>query len=439
MGKFVMINLETAVQDNKVMQNFDLESLPMGADHSQMVKAAPIGSDYSSKDCVNLLSSTAVSRINWLSDENVILSNPRMPEALKKTFLPTLSHLDQLDLKGHVFMATSGSSGIMKWAALSKTGILHSAAAVNNHLNSSKKDIWLNPLPCFHVGGLGILARGYLSEASVVDCDFPNSKWCPLHFLTRLIESRATLVSLVPTQVFDLVASGHQAPPDLRAVIVGGGRLSEKVYFSAIELGWKLLPSYGLTECASQVATAEYGSWSGSSYPLLVPLSHVDLSTNDEGFLKIKSESLLTGYLENDQKGTYLKNPKIKGWLTTEDQAIFEGKFIKSISRETHCIKIGGENVNILRLEEILEEERLSMGLNLETAIVALEDARLGYRLHLAVAFCNHEEIKQLINRYHERVFPFERISQIHHLEQIPRSPLKKILREELNHQCKNK
>ena len=53
-----------------MMQNFDLESLPMGADHSRMVKAAPIGNDYGSKDCVNLLSSNAVSRLKvidpWL-------------------------------------------------------------------------------------------------------------------------------------------------------------------------------------------------------------------------------------------------------------------------------------------------------------------------------------------------------------------------------------
>jgi hypothetical protein len=57
-------NLETAVQDDKVMQDFELESLSMGVDHSQKVKATPIESDYSSKDCVNLSSSTAVSRVN---------------------------------------------------------------------------------------------------------------------------------------------------------------------------------------------------------------------------------------------------------------------------------------------------------------------------------------------------------------------------------------
>jgi len=36
-----IIILETAVQDNKVMQDFELESLPMGVDHSQKVKAPP--------------------------------------------------------------------------------------------------------------------------------------------------------------------------------------------------------------------------------------------------------------------------------------------------------------------------------------------------------------------------------------------------------------
>jgi hypothetical protein len=57
------IILETAVQDDKVMQDFDLESLLMEGDHSQKVKATPIGRDYGLKDCVNLSSSTAVSRI----------------------------------------------------------------------------------------------------------------------------------------------------------------------------------------------------------------------------------------------------------------------------------------------------------------------------------------------------------------------------------------
>ena len=60
----ICFNLETAVQDNKVMQDFELESFSMGADHSLKVKAASIERDYGSKDCVNLLSSIDVFRFN---------------------------------------------------------------------------------------------------------------------------------------------------------------------------------------------------------------------------------------------------------------------------------------------------------------------------------------------------------------------------------------
>ena len=69
----MFFNLETAVQDNKLMQDFDLESLPMGAGHSQMVKAAPIGSDYGSKDCVNLLSSIAVFRLKISQEQQAAI------------------------------------------------------------------------------------------------------------------------------------------------------------------------------------------------------------------------------------------------------------------------------------------------------------------------------------------------------------------------------
>jgi hypothetical protein len=62
--KIVSLNLETAVQNDKVMQGFELGSLLMGGNHSQKAKTATIRSDYGSKDCVNLSSSTAVSSLN---------------------------------------------------------------------------------------------------------------------------------------------------------------------------------------------------------------------------------------------------------------------------------------------------------------------------------------------------------------------------------------
>ncbi|MBS0636987.1 MAG: hypothetical protein JSS12_05710, partial [Verrucomicrobia bacterium] len=56
------MNLDSAVQDAKAMQDLESESLLMGAEHSLKVKAAITKSDYGSRDCVDLASSTAESR-----------------------------------------------------------------------------------------------------------------------------------------------------------------------------------------------------------------------------------------------------------------------------------------------------------------------------------------------------------------------------------------
>ena len=73
-GILSWFNLETAVRDGKVMQDFDSESFPTGGSHSQMVKGPPVGSDSGSKGCVNLPSPTAVSRFTAVSRLKWLLS-----------------------------------------------------------------------------------------------------------------------------------------------------------------------------------------------------------------------------------------------------------------------------------------------------------------------------------------------------------------------------
>ncbi len=207
-------------------------------------------------------------------------------------------------LKGHIWLATSGTTSSPKWVALSKDAILTSAGAVNQHLKSDASDVWVNPLPDFHVGGLGIWARSFLSGTKVYP--FKPKRWDVYGYHRTLHDIKATLTSLVPTQVYDLVHKKLQPPQTLRAIIVGGGALPESLYHEAIQLGWRLLPSFGLTECASQVATAKHGSKD------LHILPHVTLKIDDDGYICIKSTSLLTTYSTTD--------PKVNGWFKTEDK-----------------------------------------------------------------------------------------------------------------------
>lgn len=373
--------------------------------------------------------------IDWDSNNTKILLNPRMPTLERRLMLQCLESIENL-IPDHIWLATSGSSAASKCVALSKDAILISAASVNRHLQATQSDVWLNPLPYFHVGGLGIFARGYLSKSPVYSCNFVDNKWDPHAFVEQLKEVNATLTSLVPTQLYDIVSNNLHAPTSVRAVIVGGGALSEQLYNESISRGWKLLPSYGLTECSSQVATAPLGSWDELRYPLLKPLDHVELAKTEEGFLKIKSQSLMTAYVypNSNRRVTNPIDPKVEGWFITEDNADFVDGSIRSITRESSFVKIGGEGVDLSRLNVILDDIRFALGILEDMAIFAAKDERLGHVIHLAVtADPRCKPLQSLVEEYHAKVLPFEKIRKVWYVDEIPRTPLRKLIRHELS------
>lgn len=328
--------------------------------------------------------------------KNRILINPRLPLPEQNWWLEKLS---KAPFNDHVWVATSGSSGNPKWAAISNTALEVSAHAVNKHINASKSDIWINPLPTFHVGGLGIIHRAQLTESLVIPF---TQKWDPCTFIEALSLSKATLTSLVPTQLFDLIHAQTKAPSSLRGCIIGGGALSPALYTQAQSLGWPLLPSYGLTECASQVATATHEN------PALKILDHVSCKISPTGKLSIKSEALLTCYaVKNEQEVTFF-DPKIEGWFETEDQAELNNTYLIILGRDSHFIKIGGESVNL---------NQLRMKLELNGTLIAYPDERLGHVIHLVATSAPSEEA---INRFNDSVSPYERIRKVHIIPAIP-------------------
>ena len=374
--------------------------------------------------------------IDWQSDETHLLLNPRLPDEERR-------RLEQLaanapPLPAHVLLATSGTTGALKLTALSKRALLASAAAVNRHLQSTAADVWCCVLPTFHVGGLGIHARAYLSGAEVI-----SMPWDPATFA----EQPMTLSALVPAQVRDLIQGGLTPPKSLRAIVIGGGATSAELYDEALAAGWPVLPSYGMTECCSQIATARPGS------PDLIVLDHIEISLRlplclsasvlnknelrsrdvgiqhrdteaqreaEELFLAFRGESLLTGYITED--GFY--DPKVDGWLITEDRGKVDGTILRIQGRSGDFIKIGGESVDLARLDQIL----MSIA-GLDAAVVAVPDARLGHVIHLAVASGDGARIAA---EYDARVLPFERARAVHRVAEIPRTPLGKLVRKTL-------
>jgi O-succinylbenzoic acid--CoA ligase len=325
--------------------------------------------------------------IDFESKQSNLLLNPRMPAAERERLERIVPTLD-----AHVFMATSGSTGSIKLVALSKQALLASAAAVNERLEVSSRDVWAAVLPTFHVGGLGVHARCHLAGARALPMP-----WDPHAF----VKSESTIASLVPAQVQDLIAAGLQPPPQLRAILVGGG-----VFEANQAAGWPMLASYGMTECASTI------SIEGRL------LSHMKARREADGRLAFRGPSLFTGYATENG----LVDPKVDGWFTSEDLGEVEGRTLTVLGRAGDFVKIGGESVDLKRLDGILHELAGD-----EAAIVAVPDSRLGHVIHLATTSDD-----SFVDAFNERVHPFERIREVHRVDAIPRSELGKLLRAQL-------
>lgn len=334
--------------------------------------------------------------IDWSGDRTHVLLNPRTPSEEREK-LERMARAARL--RAHVIVATSGSTGALKLVALSKEAVLASAAAVNERLEAKSSDVWCAVLPSFHVGGLGIYARAHLTGSRIV-----AMPWSP----RALVESDPTLVSLVPTHVHDLLNSGLKPPSRLRAILVGGGAFRPDLDEKARAAGWPVLASYGMSECASTIAVRD------------VLLPHLDARTDEEWRLSFRGASLFSGYITEEG----FNDPKVDGWFVSDDIGEVEGRTLRVHGRHEDFVKIGGESVNLARLDRILESVRGG----LDAVLIAVPDARLGHIIQLVAT----RDAQQVVERFNERVLPFERIRRTHLIDSIPRSSLGKFLRAEL-------
>jgi o-succinylbenzoate---CoA ligase len=344
--------------------------------------------------------------IDWQSQESYLFGNPRADDPFKK--IPPL--------KSHIFIPTSGTTTKPRLVALSKEAFLVSARAVNEAIDSQKDDVWVNILPYYHVGGLSTLARAHLSHASHYTL---SSRWDPALFTSTLVDKKATLTSLVPTQLYDLVKSNIKAPSSLRRVFVGGDYLSDLIKEKAIALGWSVVRTYGMSETCSQIALEPLNS------SCLKILSHMELSTDLKGRLCIKSEALLTAYGVENLGKIDLFDPKNNGVFIAEDFVEIQNDQLKVLGRATHFVKILGEGVSLSKLEGLMQECLKTK----ECLIKCIEDDRAGVKLKLICAGVNFKEIEKGLAQFNKKVLPYEKVHLWELVDKLPRTFLGKLIK----------
>ena len=310
----------------------------------------------------------------------------------------TIDHLQAI-----VF--TSGTSGRPKGAMLTYANHYHSALASAERLGTQADDLWLSTLPLYHVGGLAVVWRSCLYGTAVSlhpRFDLPTIN----HDLDH---NPITLISLVPTMLHRLLQTRAHWPATLRLILLGGAAAPPELIEQANALPRKLSmvngqlsivneaasspltidnqqltidhsppplisPTYGLTEAASQVATATPEEAARKPGSVGKPLPGITVAIVDEqgnplppkaiGEIVVTGPTVMAGYFNeqripvnseremgNDQSSIVNCQSSIAtgdlGYLDEEGD-------LWLVQRRSDLIVSGGENVYPAEVEAVL-------------------------------------------------------------------------------------
>lgn len=328
-----------------------------------------------------------------------------------------------------VVLFTSGTTGKPKGVRLTVGNLLSSATASGFRLGVCSDDRWLCCLPTYHMGGLAPILRSTLYGTPVV---FQRS-FEPDRTGRILAAYDCTGISLVPTMLRRLLDAGWTPPSSLRFVLLGGAPASRSLLERCAQHDVPVCPTYGMSETASQIATArpteafEYEGTVGQ--PLLCTEVSIRDETGDRvepgdvGHIHVSGPTVTPGYL--DEKET-AKAFCPHGFRTGDRGRRDADGHLWVLERESDLIVTGGENVDPTEVVETLESHPVVE----RAAVVGLPDPEWGERVGaLVVATRDEDSIDEtatanaLYEHCRERLAGFKCPKTVGFTETLPRTP----------------
>ncbi len=289
-------------------------------------------------------------------------------------------------------MLTSGSSGPPKAAELSWDALRASAALTQRALRTDVATVWYPVLPANHIGGLTVLLRAILADATLLWGDPLDLDGAP--------DRGATHVALVRAQLVRHDLSGF------RKVLLGGARPPSV-------LGENVVATWGMTETGSGVV------YDGRA------LEGVEVVSID-GELAVRSPTLFRSYRSAPR-------PRVQGpdgrddWFPTGDAGEVNDGLVSVRGRVGYVINTGGEKV----WPEDLEALIASIPGVRDVAVTGIDDEEWGQRVVALVV--GDEVLESVIDALaNERIGPWAKPKITRFVTEIPRTGNGKIRRSEL-------
>jgi len=254
-----------------------------------------------------------------------------------------------------------------------------------------REDVYMPLTPMFHVHAWGI---PYVATMLGVKQVYPG-KYVPELLLKLIAEEKVSFSHCVPTILNMLVSSPAAAAVDLSGwrVLVGGSALPRSVALAALKRGVDVSVGYGLSESCpvltlSQLSTEELKLGLEEQADLRCrtgkPFAFVSLKVMDEkgrevprddkasGEIVVRAPWLTQGYLKDKTNSQRLWEG---GWMHTQDIACMNAVgSIRITDRSKDIIKVGGEWLSSLELEDILSTHPAVA----ESAVVGQPDVTWG-------------------------------------------------------------
>lgn len=223
-----------------------------------------------------------ISAIRWSPDESATGADTERPPL----------HLQSADPACILF--TSGTTGKPK-AVCHTNGSLHASALASAvRLGHSPADRWLVPLPPHHMGGLAPLTRTALYGTTVIYRSFSVAG-----IARSLEEHDPSMLSIVPVMLRRLLDA--DVPLErLRVVLVGGDRTPPRLVERSLEQHVPVHVTYGMTETASQIATATPADLRENPTTVGPPLPWTDISIREAGEIVVSGPMVARGYWGED-------------------------------------------------------------------------------------------------------------------------------------------
>jgi O-succinylbenzoic acid--CoA ligase len=281
------------------------------------------------------------------------------------------------------------------------------------------------------VGGLAIAWRSVINGTKITLLP----KFDEQEVLTAIASEQVTLISLVPTMLTRLLNHPQwQNLQKLRAILLGGAPASPELIEQCLQLNLPIMPTYGMTETASQITTLlphEVTTKRGSSgLPLfgnqlrIVDDQQQDLEVGAIGQILVQGASVMNGYLHQSE------NAIQDGWLHTGDLGYCDRNgYLYVVSRRSDLIISGGENIYPTEIEAIL----LTHPAIAEACVIGICDREWGQIVAAAIVTKTQLSLQEIRSFCEQKSLARYKLPKsIYIWKTLPKTASGKLLRQEI-------